>query len=164
MAVYLGMNTPTVITNPLRSFIDRTFKLNPHGIHGHGHWDRVLIRGLELASATGASLEVVTYFAYLHDLCRENEGSDPKHGQRSAKLLYKLRSMGLVKLDDRNFNRLRFAIHHHSEGLLKADVTVMTCWDADRLDLGRCLVSVDPQRLCTDAARNYLMTTERSMT
>jgi uncharacterized protein len=33
------------------------------------------------------------------------------------------------------------------------DVTVRTCWDADRLDLGRVGVTPDPILLCTDVAR-----------
>jgi len=41
----------------------------------------------------------------------------------------------------------------HSDGLLEADVTVQTCWDADRLDLGRVGIEPDPSRLCTPAAR-----------
>lgn len=150
------MNNPTTLSNELRSYIAANFKLNPAGIHGEGHWSRVMIRGLELASMTMANYDVMIYFAYLHDLCRQSEGSDPKHGHRAAKLLYRLRSMGLVNLDDQNFNRLRFAIHHHSEGFTQGDVTVMTCWDADRLDLGRCGITVSPTKLCTVYARQYL--------
>ena len=38
-----------------------------------------------------------------------------------------------------------------------ADITVQTCWDADRLDLGRVGIRPDPRRLCTAAARNPRM-------
>jgi uncharacterized protein len=31
---------------------------------------------------------------------------------------------------------------------------VQTCWDADRLDLGRVGKRPDPRRLCTPAARD----------
>lgn len=49
---------------------------------------------------------------------------------------------------------LTLACCGHSEGLTAgADVTVLTCWDADRLDLGRVGKRPDPRRLCTDAAR-----------
>lgn len=34
-----------------------------------------------------------------------------------------------------------------------ADITVQTCWDADRLDLGRVGIRPDPDRLCTSAAK-----------
>ena len=48
---------------------------------------------------------------------------------------------------------LKEACSHHSDGHLVADVTVMTCWDADRLDLGRVGIRPDPERLCNMAAR-----------
>ena len=45
------------------------------------------------------------------------------------------------------------ACRGHSDGHLNADVTVMTCWDADRLDLGRVGIRPDPERLCNEIAR-----------
>jgi uncharacterized protein len=36
---------------------------------------------------------------------------------------------------------------------MEDDVTVMTCWDADRLDLGRVHMVPESQYLCTDAAK-----------
>jgi uncharacterized protein len=38
--------------------------------------------------------------------------------------------------------------------LIDADITIQTCWDADRLDLGRVGTTPDPARLCTAAARD----------
>jgi uncharacterized protein len=37
---------------------------------------------------------------------------------------------------------------------MAADITIQTCWDADRLDLGRVGIVPDPARLCTVAARD----------
>jgi uncharacterized protein len=37
---------------------------------------------------------------------------------------------------------------------MEDDVTVMTCWDADRLDLGRVGMVPEAQYLCTDAAKH----------
>jgi uncharacterized protein len=48
---------------------------------------------------------------------------------------------------------LHTACADHTKGLLDADITIQTCWDADRLDLGRVGIVPDPDRLCTDAAR-----------
>jgi uncharacterized protein len=45
------------------------------------------------------------------------------------------------------------AIRYHADGLREGDVTVQTCWDADRLDLGRVGIRPNPSKLCTDAAR-----------
>jgi uncharacterized protein len=39
---------------------------------------------------------------------------------------------------------------------MDADVTVQTCWDADRLDLVRIDIQPEAERLCTDAARQML--------
>ena len=41
-------------------------------------------------------------------------------------------------------------------GATTGDITVQTCWDADRLDLGRVGVYPEPARLCTDAARRLI--------
>jgi uncharacterized protein len=38
-------------------------------------------------------------------------------------------------------------------GRTEADNTIQTCWDADRLDLGRVGIVPDPSRLCTAAAK-----------
>ena len=39
---------------------------------------------------------------------------------------------------------LRTACRYHSDGKLHPNLTVQTCWDADRLDLGR--VDIEPDR------------------
>jgi uncharacterized protein len=41
----------------------------------------------------------------------------------------------------------------YTHGGTEGDITVQTCCDADRLDLGRVVVP-DPARLCTSAARD----------
>ena len=46
------------------------------------------------------------------------------------------------------------AIRDHSDGLSAGDITVLTCWDADRLDLGRVGIRPRAKELCTAAARN----------
>jgi hypothetical protein len=42
----------------------------------------------------------------------------------------------VLRLDRPGLELLTYAVRHHSDGLLEADITVQTCWDADRLDLG----------------------------
>lgn len=44
--------------------------------------------------------------------------------------------------------------HLQSDGHTDADITVQTCWDADRLDLGRVGINPAPEKLCTIAARD----------
>ena len=58
-----------------------------------------------------------------------------------------------VPLNDHEFELLTVACGGHSDGLQKADTTVMTCWDADRLDLGRVGITPDPNRLFTAPAK-----------
>lgn len=70
---------------PLKPIIHRILKdyaLPCHGIHGVGHWARVLENGLRLAKETKANVEIVQLFAIFHDSCRVNEGSDFSHGRR----------------------------------------------------------------------------------
>ena len=45
------------------------------------------------------------------------------------------------------------ACYYHADGFTKHTVTVMTCWDSDRLDLGRVGIRPAPKYLCTDAAK-----------
>jgi uncharacterized protein len=135
------------------AFLRSQFVLDWQGIHGAAHWARVRANGLRLATITGARRDVVELFAVLHDARRENDDYDPQHGARAADLAQSLRGTHLL-LDDGAFERLAFACTHHSGGSVEADVTVQTCWDADRLDLGRVGIQPDPDRLCTAAAKD----------
>ena len=130
------------------------FALDWCGIHGAPHWARVRRNGLVLAERTGASRRVVSLFAFLHDSCRLDDCRDAKHGQRAAALVDSLRSAGLLSLSDEEAELLCLACRDHSDGRTDADITVQTCWDADRLDLGRVGRRPDPRFLCTPAARD----------
>jgi uncharacterized protein len=129
------------------------FILDWKGIHGAGHWGRVRRNGLRLAEATGADPQVVELFAWLHDVRRHDDGFDPEHGHRAAELAGELRGE-IFELDDHRFELLCDACRGHSDGHTQGEVTILTCWDADRLDLGRIGVRPDPARLCTEAARD----------
>jgi len=37
------------------------------------------------------------------------------------------------------------------------DVTIQTCWDADRLDLGRVGIIPDPDRMCTGMGKQLAL-------
>jgi uncharacterized protein len=122
------------------------------GSHGLTHWARVLENGLRLAPATGANVTVVALFAIFHDARRRSDSRDPGHGERGAQCATELRAEWL-DLSDAEMDLLYEACARHTDGWLEADVTVQTCWDADRLDLPRAGVQVRPERLCTAAAR-----------
>lgn len=129
------------------------YALHVFGIHGVGHWARVLYNGRLLASETGADPRVVELFALFHDARRINDGTDPGHGTRGAELAAARRGEWF-QLDERGMEQLWDACALHSDGLVDHDdVTVRTCWDADRLDLSRVGVRPRPRLLATAAAR-----------
>lgn len=148
-----------MISQDLLDTVRDGFALSLDGIHGEAHWRRVLDNGNRLAQQTGADLEIVEFFAFLHDAKRQNDGWDREHGLRGAAFVEGLPG-SLLPLSDEKRDLLVYAIAHHSDGLTEADVpqaeaiTVQTCWDADRLDLGRIGIRPHPKYLCTEAAKD----------
>jgi len=137
---------------PLIYAILENYALPWHGTHGVSHWARVLENGLRLAQETRASIEVVQLFAVFHDSRRTNEGVNDGHGKRGAELAATFRG-DWFNLPDANFDLLYAACVGHTDGEIEADITIQTCWDADRLDLGRVGICLEPNRLCTEAAK-----------
>jgi len=129
------------------------YSLSWDGTHGCPHWERVRENGLRLAGGTGARVDVVELFAYFHDACRSNEGRDPRHGSRGAELARRLAGT-VFAIDAAGLELLAAACCDHTAGRVTSDLTIGTCWDADRLDLGRVGITPLPERLCTDAARD----------
>jgi len=124
------------------------------GIHGLPHWSRVWFHGRGLAASLDVDPAVLAWFAYLHDSQRANDGRDTGHGARAADFAVRLRLARVIdELDDRGFERLCEAMRLHSDGHTTGDVTVLACWDADRLDLARVGIDPHPSRLCTGSAR-----------
>jgi uncharacterized protein len=151
MTAQISETGALLITPDLVTALHREFRLEWQGIHGAAHWARVRRTGLQLARLTGANSRVVEYFAFLHDVCREDDGHDPWHGPRAARFARTI-SARHIDLDEDEFALLIAAMEGHTSGRDHDDVTVCTCWDADRLDLARVGITPDPARLCTDAA------------
>jgi len=138
----------------LQKYLHDNFKLDWYGIHGAPHWGRVHLNGMLLLKTELGRQDVLTLFALLHDSCRENDESDPAHGQRACQLAYELRGE-YFEIDDYGFKALGLALFHHSDGhTFHDDASVRICWDADRLDLGRVGIKPDPKYLCTPTARD----------
>jgi len=131
--------------------LKRTSKSYGSRIHGIKHWRTVERNGLYLAQFTGADPIVVSCFAFFHDCMRENDGHDPKHGARGAKFAKKIRRF--LPLDDEQFGKLTEACCGHTEVISSSCPTIGTCWDADRLDLGRVSITPDSKFLSTDEAK-----------
>jgi uncharacterized protein len=145
-----------VISQELIEAIRQGFALDWNGVHGVSHWERVRDTGLRLARLTGAKVEIVELFAFLHDSRRLNETWDLGHGKRAADFIKTLQG-SLITLSENDLALLTYACEYHTDGLIQADVTVQTCWDADRLDLGRAGITPQARYLCTPAAKDPAM-------
>ena len=109
-------------------------------IHGLKHWQTVERNGHYLANFNGADKAVLSYFAHFHDCKRENEGCDKGHGPRGT--VFAMKHRDIIPLNDVQFKQLTDACKGHTYGTRPECITINTCWDADRLDLGR--VGIDP--------------------
>jgi uncharacterized protein len=146
----------------LKRYLKKQFKLAPDSLHGPQHWQKVEEIGLAMARKNGADQEVVGLFAWLHDSCRKNEYTDEKHGPRAAKLAKKLRNK-YFKLTNDQFSLLHYAIKYHADGLTHEDLTVGTCWDADRLDLGRVGTQLEEKYMSTKEGKLLLNRLENNV-
>ena len=142
-----------IISKELIHTILDQYTLPWRGIHGISHWARVFENGCQLAQANKAKVEIIQLFAIFHDIKRVNEGRDRGHGYRGAEYAASLRGK-LFQLSDTDFNLLYWACTHHTDSLVEGDITVQTCWDADRLDLGRVNIRPHSKYLCTQAAQD----------
>lgn len=123
-----------------------------HSVHGPSHWRRVERNGRLLATRTGADVDVVRLFALFHDSRRENDGWDDGHGARGAEYAAMLRG-SVFDLSAERFELLHYACVLHTEGVHHDDPTIGTCWDADRLDLGRVGLIPNAKFMSTAFAR-----------
>ena len=128
--------------------VTRQFHDPGYSVHGPDHWRRVERNAVLLATRTGADLEVVRLFALFHDSLRENDDWDEGHGTRGAAFAESLRGTDYELSDDR-FELLRYACIWHTDGEHHDDPTIGTCWDADRLDLGRVGIIPDAKFMST---------------
>ncbi len=142
-----------MIAKKLFELIKKEFKLELNGLHGLNHWNRVRENGIRLVDGTAANRDIVELFAFVHDVGRFNNGFDLQHGQRSAEFALEHRDQFSI-LSNADFDLLIYAVRYHSDGQTEVDISAQTCWDADRLDLGRIGVKPDPKYLCTEVAKN----------
>ena len=132
--------------------VTRTFQCDRDSVHGPSHWRRVERNGLFIATRSNAVEEVVRLFAVFHDSRRENDGADKSHGASGAAYAASLRGR-LFQLGDEHFELLDYACKWHADGRLSDDPTIGTCWDADRLDLGRVGIKPEPSYMSTEIGR-----------
>jgi len=149
------MMDESVLYPQLIKDLSAIFELDDRSVHGPAHWMRVRANGLTLARHTGANTRVVELFSVFHDSCRENDWTDPDHGPRAAALAeYFFYEEKMLLCSEDELQLLVYACGGHTYGGISDDPTIGTCWDADRLDLPRVGIMVDPNLLCTDAAKD----------
>jgi uncharacterized protein len=152
---------PAIITPELIAYIRSTYQLRWNGLHGWDHWVRVYENGMALARLNGADQDVVALFAFTHDMARLNDGTDPEHGPRAARRIETELHGVYIHLGPQPVQWLRQAVAGHTLGQTDprltdpiGSLTVQTCWDSDRLDLGRAGIVPVARRLCTPQARD----------
>ena len=106
-----------------------------------------------IARVNGADIEVVEHFALINDVMRIGESLDRSHGLRAAKFAAELWGKW-IDLTEAQLELLKEACKKHSNGQITSNMTIQTCWDADRLDLGRLGIRPNPKLLGTAAAKN----------
>jgi len=148
------MELPVEISPELIKYIKKTYVLRWEGIHGWAHWVRVYQNGTRLAQLNGANQMVVSLFAFTHDMARLSDRHDSEHGPRAAERILNELQGRFIQLNPMELDLLTEAVRLHTRGLMEADITVQTCWDADRLDLARAGIRPAPHRLCTPQARD----------
>ena len=128
------------------AFANRPYESDIHGIE---HWHQVEYNGMMLALRTGADIDIVRLFAIFHDSKRFDDGHDPEHGERGAEFAKECREAKLFEIDDARFEKLYHACKFHTHERSNDDPTISTCYDADRLDLGRVGFPQDPEKVAT---------------
>ena len=146
----------TIISIELLAAIKVQFHIDWEGIHGISHWARVYSNGMRLSEQTGANTKVVQLFAAFHDSRRYNESRDDRHGPRGAELAAEFLG-NYFELSNEEFDLLYQACCLHTTAATHESITVQTCFDADRLDLGRVGIVPKAEYLCTDFARSQEM-------
>ena len=105
--------------------------------------------GLLLTTETGADIMVVRLFALFHDSKRADDGYDEEHGQRGAEFARECFKEHRIGITREQFDKLYHACKFHTTEPRSGDATIDTCYDADRLDLGRVGMKLDPRKMAT---------------
>lgn len=123
-------------------------------IHGIPHLRRVAVTAGRIAASIGEDIESAVVAGFLHDCARSDDAGGTRHAHDSAILAKKLLSMYYPHLDAAH---LCDAISRHADGKTTKDLLIGCVWDADRLDLRRLGIEVDPDLLCTSIARRIVL-------
>lgn len=146
--------------------IDRNFLFDPawfqlklqipiDSIHGYNHWKSVEKIGHYIADSNGADKKLISMFAFLHDIGRTVQFAEPGHGEKSAEIIKEIFKKEYLELNDEQYAKLLEAVSEHDKSDAKSDdITIQTCWDADRLDLPRVYILPDKNLLYTEVGKS----------
>lgn len=132
----------------LKDFI-LSHRLFDSELHGITHWKQVEHNGLLLATETGADTMVVRLFSLFHDSKRESDAPDETHGARGAEFAKSCFEERRIDISQEQFDKLYHACKFHTTESRSGDPTIDTCYDADRLDLGRVGTKLNPSKMAT---------------
>ena len=133
---------------PLREYCKKQRPIYRLKVYGLDHFERVAQNGEKLY-IPGANPYVIHAFAYLHDLERNDNVKDPGHGERTAKLIDRIRGKYLTDFSDVEIQLLKDACRLHETTTQTGNRTIDICLDADRLDLPRLGIYPDPDTMAT---------------
>ena len=108
-----------------------------------------------MADKNGADKKIIRCFSFLHDAGRQDDSDDPEHSYRSLGIIEQIKDK--LSLSQDQYQKLLIAVKEHNKKEAKSDdVTIRTCWDADRLDLFRVGIIPDKKYLYTKEGADYL--------
>ena len=92
---------------------------------------------------------MVRLFALFHDSKRVDDGYDGEHGLRGAEFAKECYENKMLDITEEQFKKLYDACRLHTVVGKFGDVTIDTCFDSDRLDLGRVGFKLNPLKMAT---------------
>ena len=91
--------------------------------------------------------------AYLHDIGRIDDRGGNEHALRGFEVSKQLLTKHWPQL---NHKKILKAIEEHADELITKDPLIGSIWDADRLDLTRLNIQINPELLSTKTAKKLL--------
>jgi uncharacterized protein len=132
-------------------------------LHGRKHYANVMRAGLELAAHYNFNPKLFKYFAYLHDSCRHNENYDPNHGPRASEYINEIKDLIDLCTVERWQLQSACALHTSAKPWDNKKYTLFEkcAFDADRSDIGRVCLEVDPKYLFTQKGKELFIDDKR---
>lgn len=126
----------------------RTSPMRTSLIHGERHWRCVAATGLVLAkNLPQVNPHFVVAFAIAHDSRRTEEFGDAAHGERAAEeLSAERRLVGFLAQEEVDDLLVACRIHTGAKDAKTCSPNVQAALDADRLNLLRLGVTLEPER------------------